>query len=122
MTNVTPQAPAGWYPNPERPGVQTYWDGQGWTEHTAPLVAPTVARPTSTSNPTGIVGIVLAGFGFVMSFWFGLTGLLMILGLVGLILGIIAVCLTGKSKAEGYVAIGAGVLSVLVPMLIGIFS
>lgn len=122
MTNATPQAPAGWYTNPERPGVQSYWDGQGWTEHTAPLVAPVVARPTSTANPTGVVGIVLTGFGLLLSFWFGLNGLLVFLGLVGLILGIIAVCLTGKSKAEGYVAIGMGVIAVLAPILIGIFS
>ena len=33
----TPQAvPAGWYPD-QAAGVQRYWDGQSWTEHTAPL-------------------------------------------------------------------------------------
>lgn len=30
-----PTVPAGWYPNPTGPG-QRYWDGQQWTEHTAP--------------------------------------------------------------------------------------
>ncbi len=29
-----PGVPAGWYPNGD---VQRYWDGTGWTEHTAPL-------------------------------------------------------------------------------------
>jgi len=25
--------PAGWYPDPGRPGAQRYWDGTTWTEH-----------------------------------------------------------------------------------------
>lgn len=28
-------APAGWYADPTAPGVQRYWDGSAWTEHTA---------------------------------------------------------------------------------------
>lgn len=28
--------PAGWYPDADNPGLQRYWDGNGWTEHTAP--------------------------------------------------------------------------------------
>lgn len=31
-------APAGWYPVDG--GLQRYWDGSAWTEHTAPYVAP----------------------------------------------------------------------------------
>lgn len=27
--------PAGWYPDPSRPGGQRYWDGQQWTAHQA---------------------------------------------------------------------------------------
>jgi len=27
--------PAGWYPDPAKPGGQRYWDGQQWTSHTA---------------------------------------------------------------------------------------
>ena len=30
-----PNVPAGWYSNQDGPG-QRYWDGTGWTEHTAP--------------------------------------------------------------------------------------
>jgi hypothetical protein len=28
-------APAGWFPDPDRPGGQRYWDGAAWTEHRA---------------------------------------------------------------------------------------
>ena len=31
--------PAGWYPDPSHPGVQRYWDGTQWTEHTNPSAA-----------------------------------------------------------------------------------
>ena len=36
--------PAGWYPNPQRPGQQQYWDGTAWTSAVAPL-APTGPMP-----------------------------------------------------------------------------
>lgn len=28
--------PAGWYPDPTAPGQQRWWDGQQWSDHTAP--------------------------------------------------------------------------------------
>jgi uncharacterized RDD family membrane protein YckC len=40
--------PAGWYPDPEQPGQQRYWDGTSWTENRAPIVpadAPVGAPP-----------------------------------------------------------------------------
>jgi uncharacterized RDD family membrane protein YckC len=40
--------PAGWYPDPEQPGQQRYWDGTAWTENRAPMVpadAPVAAPP-----------------------------------------------------------------------------
>lgn len=41
----TPQTPAGWYP---ANGVERWWDGNAWTEHTRPLagaVPPPAAAP-----------------------------------------------------------------------------
>lgn len=32
----SPQAPAGWYPDPDVPDQRRYWDGTRWTDHTAP--------------------------------------------------------------------------------------
>jgi uncharacterized protein (AIM24 family) len=37
---------ANWYPDPHQPGTLRYWDGQAWTEHTAP--DPAAASPTAT--------------------------------------------------------------------------
>jgi hypothetical protein len=39
------QPPAGWYPDPEAPGSQRYWDGRSWTEHRAPAAGQQVAGP-----------------------------------------------------------------------------
>lgn len=60
--SVPSAAPAGWYPDPQTPGQQRYWDGSAWAEATpaappAPGVAP-VAGPTTSTN--AIVGLVLA--------------------------------------------------------------
>ena len=32
--------PAGWYPDPDRPAMQRYWDGSAWTEHRASQAKP----------------------------------------------------------------------------------
>jgi hypothetical protein len=51
--------PAGWYPDPELPATQRYWDGAAWTEHRAPR---TVAAPRKSNAGTivAIIGFVLA--------------------------------------------------------------
>lgn len=36
---MTDHPPSGWYPDPEDPSLQRYWNGFQWTEHTAPGVA-----------------------------------------------------------------------------------
>jgi ketosteroid isomerase-like protein len=35
-----PSPPADWYTDPQKPDQRRYWDGQQWTEHTAPIGAP----------------------------------------------------------------------------------
>jgi hypothetical protein len=76
--------PAGWYPDPEVPGGQRYWDGNGWTENRAPGVAagaapPPVAAgdPGTTIEDTGRAGdivSVVGGFVAVVAMflpWYG---------------------------------------------------
>ena len=45
-------APPGWYPDPQAPGQQRYWDGSVWT-----ATAPAARAETSTK---AIIGLVLA--------------------------------------------------------------
>lgn len=42
---------ANWYPDPHQPGTLRYWDGQAWTEHTAP--DPAAAAPADGGAPGG---------------------------------------------------------------------
>jgi hypothetical protein len=44
----TPQTPAGWYP---ANGVERWWDGNAWTEHTRPL--PGAVTPMAPPTPYG---------------------------------------------------------------------
>ena len=71
MSDQTPEpsvpsaAPAGWYPDPQNPGQQRYWDGSAWgaaapaapSSAGASGVVPVAVPQTSTN---AIVGLVLA--------------------------------------------------------------
>jgi hypothetical protein len=71
------EAPAGWYPDPEVPGQQRYWDGASWTEHRAPgqqagqwagqQAGQWAAPPPTAGNAVaalvcGILSLVMCGF------------------------------------------------------------
>jgi hypothetical protein len=45
--------PADWYPDPDSPNtLQRYWDGESWTDHTAPLPpAPLTTEPGVGAEP-----------------------------------------------------------------------
>jgi hypothetical protein len=47
MQQITP---AGWYPDPQFPGQQRYWDGIQWTGHIAPL-SPSGPVPPAQQQP-----------------------------------------------------------------------
>lgn len=63
-TYGTGGAPAGWYPDPQNPAAQRYWDGVQWTQHTAPGAAAAVA-PARKTHSGLIIGIV-AGVGVLV--------------------------------------------------------
>jgi len=77
MTEQTPEPspasapPAGWYPDPQNPGQQRYWDGGAWgaAAPAAPpsvsaAVAPAVAAPPTSTN--AVIGLVLAIVSWVL--------------------------------------------------------
>ena len=78
------QAPAGWYDDPEKPGLQRYWDGHAWAPATPPpppppapeaaAAAPTMATPAPpaaplrTTNGLAVASLVL---GILWIWWLG---------------------------------------------------
>lgn len=58
----------GWYPDPEDPARQRFWDGQQWTEARAyPASEMGATQPASTTQSSGsgawpwVVGLIVVG-------------------------------------------------------------
>jgi hypothetical protein len=43
-SSPSPNVPPGWYPDPDRPQSQRYWNGTNWTDQIAPLPEPSATR------------------------------------------------------------------------------
>ncbi len=68
------QLPAGWYPEPGKPGVLRYWNGSSWEEWRQPLVAaPTVAQAGTSTAAAYVLAIFLGHFG-AHNFYLGRPG------------------------------------------------
>ncbi|MGX1703215.1 Ltp family lipoprotein [Microbacterium sp. NPDC055357] len=55
--------PAGWYPDPQDPAAQRYWDGAQWTTHTAgtaPFGAATPGTPAADAGAETLPGGAVA--------------------------------------------------------------
>lgn len=53
----TPEHPAaGWYPDPQTPGILRFWDGASWTAHTS-APTPTPTRATTKPEPRKSPGV-----------------------------------------------------------------
>jgi uncharacterized protein len=67
--SFSPAAP-GWYPDPEVPGQQRYWDGVQWVGQPAPLVAQAAPGTTDPrqwamwAHLSALAGLVI-GFNFL---------------------------------------------------------
>jgi uncharacterized RDD family membrane protein YckC len=44
---------AGWYPDPENPHAQRWWDGSAWTEHTQLAESPGAPQPGGVHHGAG---------------------------------------------------------------------
>lgn len=122
---------AGWYPDPQDATKQRYWDGNAWTEHTAPG-----AQPAAPSAPAGggFAAAPMAGAGLGASapdpwLWQSIVATLLCClpaGVVGIVFAAKSQSaakagdLAGATKAAGtaktwtLVSLGLGLLSVVV--------
>ena len=95
--------PAGWYPDPEAPGQNRYWDGAGWTEQrqaaelpvspSAPPPGAVVEAPQTVyvqgpKNGMGLASLIIGCIGIVfgiivITFWLAAP-----LGIIGFFLGL----------------------------------
>jgi len=127
MSEPTPPASADWYPDPQDPAQERYWDGIAWTgdvrspEGSAmippppppPPPPPAAARPprTTTRNGFSIAGIFFGVLAFLI--------LPIIFGPVGLTLGAVA-----KNKGEPLAnrALLVAAIGMAVGMLLGVLA
>lgn len=49
---TTPSTPAGWYPDPDDPRGQRYWDGNAWTEDRSDAAEPAPEPAEPTTRPS----------------------------------------------------------------------
>lgn len=94
-----PEAPAGWYVDPEEPARLRWWDGHSWTSSFAPrspVAPPLEAHPgrgkriiiAATAGILGLLGLMTSGIG----------GMLVMVALVGLGVAVVAL-IKGSSRS-----------------------
>lgn len=69
-TPPSPNAPAGWYPDPSQTATQRYWDGENWTDQRAPLVPSSAAgaNPGISVSARLVLGVLGAAAAVVAVF------------------------------------------------------
>jgi hypothetical protein len=66
---IQPGNAPGWYPDPERPYTQRYWDGDQWTDQRAPVTEKSTPEGSDSSaiDPRLIAGLLFAGLGAILA-------------------------------------------------------
>ena len=69
----TASAPGpGWYPDPNDPTTNRYWDGAKWTDSRAPRAATTQSKTSGMAIASLVLGLVWAyGIGSILAIVFG---------------------------------------------------
>jgi hypothetical protein len=73
LTDIpAPDAPAGWYRDPDQPETQRYWDGEQWTDQRAPLADRSSSSWVKsdgglTEGGRFALGLILAGVGAIVA-------------------------------------------------------
>ena len=88
-------APAGWYPHPENPGMLRWWDGTQWTDQTKPQVLAPPLAPPKRKKGLAVAAAVLAVVGLV--FLSGIFGKILLL----ISLGFAIAALVTKQRLKG---------------------
>ncbi len=93
--------PAGWYPDPDDPASQRYFDGTQWTEQRMPAAQPGFEPPPAEGPSTPGNGLSIGAIAC------GIVALLIcpiLLGPAGIVLGVMAL-----RRNESLAKVGIGV-------------
>ena len=101
----TPQAPAGWYPDPTT-GVHRYWDGQQWSE--IPMPPPVAPVASADRNTLSIIAFVMAGIALLF--------VPPLFGIAGIVLSSIGI---SKGERLAKLALGLSVAGLILGLVIG---
>jgi len=75
MSTTAVQPPAGWYPDPQNPAGQRWWNGQAWAASNQPiypLVQPVATKTSGLAIASMVLGILwLYWVGSVLAVIFG---------------------------------------------------
>jgi len=119
-----PTTPAGWYPDPNTPGQQRYWDGAAWTDNTAPGAGTAPGAPPAPpvggyGAPGGYAPTSQVGYGYTQGgavpaeFFPRLGAYLLDVMIVGIPLGIVYSIAAAISDALGVLVYLAGLAGVI---------
>jgi hypothetical protein len=111
----SPQAvPAGWYPDPAGDGLR-YWDGSGWTTHTAPAAG---GQHGEAADDAGAVGASATGSeGASSSEWIR-SGLIGLIPLAGLVWGVYLIRKGDGREGPGNLAVILSLTVILILVLV----
>ncbi|MDH6198484.1 hypothetical protein M2272_005143 [Mycobacterium frederiksbergense] len=117
MSDVQKPSNPGWYPDPDAPGVERYWDGKHWIAYSDDEDDGAPGQPLDRNRQAAVaVGVcALSGIGVIMSMQSAslLTGTTTIWLGVGLAAaGLAAAYFLGATKAIRIVAIVALAIAV----------
>lgn len=105
--------PPGFYPDPENPGQQRYWDGTAWSATTSAGTPPQAQAPIGygyTAAPVGEVADVGARFLAYLIDGAIIFGAVVVVVIVAAIAGAIADALGAIIGILGYLAVFAGAI------------
>jgi len=120
------QTQAGWYPDPQVSGTMRYWDGQGWSEHTAsgydhtapnavyaPYQRTVSSRPQLTFTQANQQSLIAIGFAAGYLVLAMAAGILM-LGIIPFMAGVRAI---GRKEPLAPLAMAVAVIAVVLGLM-----